>query len=123
MGGMVLLQHTLTDGSWHLDWMLQRPGPHEDQLVTFRVHDRLDTAGVTAWIGVRLADHRAAYLTYEGLISGGRGRVQRMAEGSCSWVALDDDRCELDLAWPGVAGRVKGSRIEADHWRFGLRAR
>lgn len=123
MAGMVLLEHTLTDGSWHLDWMLQRPSPRGDRLVTFRVRDRLDTPGVMGWIGERLGDHRAAYLSYEGVISGGRGTVRRVAAGSCSWVVLDEDRCELDAAWPGVAGRVVGGRIDAGRWRFELRVR
>ncbi|MGA2501099.1 MAG: hypothetical protein ABSH20_25460, partial [Tepidisphaeraceae bacterium] len=31
----------------------------------------------------RLADHRAAYLSYEGPVSGNRGQVRRVASGSC----------------------------------------
>jgi hypothetical protein len=31
----------------------------------------------------RLADHRREYLTFEGEVSGDRGRVDRVAEGAC----------------------------------------
>ena len=33
------------------------------------------------------ADHRLAYLDYEGPVSGGRGRVARWAAGTCEWLA------------------------------------
>jgi hypothetical protein len=42
--------------------------------------EKLPTIG-EAVIGQRLADHRLAYLDYEGEISGGRGRVSRVGEG------------------------------------------
>lgn len=34
----------------------------------------------------RLADHRRAYLEYEGEIRGNRGRVRRVDQGGCEWV-------------------------------------
>jgi hypothetical protein len=49
-----------------------------------------------------LAEHRAEYLTYEGPISGNRGKVQQIAAGRC--VVIQQDECwieiEFDLADP-----------------------
>lgn len=42
----------------------------------------------------RLGDHRRAYLSYQGPVSGGRGEVVRVAEGTC------------DLAEDGAGLRV-----------------
>jgi hypothetical protein len=57
------------------------------KLLTWRV-----VAGPEEWEGdvgaVRIGDHRMDYLTYEGEVSGGRGRVERVAEGEAE-VARD----------------------------------
>jgi hypothetical protein len=39
----------------------------------------------------RLADHRAAYLEYEGAVSGGRGEVIRVAAGTYELLSRDDE--------------------------------
>jgi hypothetical protein len=80
---MVLLRHDLPDGSSHFDWLLERPG--YSSLLTFRVQERIDRPGPGpgGFAATRLADHRLAYLTYEGPISDGRGSVTRVAAGSC----------------------------------------
>lgn len=82
MGRWVLLRHDLPDGSWHYDWMLESGVHPEGGLVTFRVMVRVDewSQGFEAQ---RLAPHRRAYLDYEGEVSGGRGRVERVGEGKC----------------------------------------
>jgi hypothetical protein len=103
MGRMVLLRHTLGDGSWHYDWLLDPAGPgpgrrgrapesgaDERRLITFRLSDRPDALSVAQVLhGVRLPDHRALYLDFEGPLSDGRGRVERVAVGECRRV-----RCE-----------------------------
>jgi hypothetical protein len=59
-----------------------------------------------------LADHRLAYLSYEGPVSGNRGSVQRVAEGTFRalewqpghirvWLAGDQLVGEVDLACAG----------------------
>jgi hypothetical protein len=80
---MVLLRHELPDGSGHFDWLLDRSG--RPDLLAFRVQERIDQLGQGArgFTATRLADHRRAYLTYEGPVSGGRGAVTRVAEGTC----------------------------------------
>jgi len=43
----------------------------------------------------RLPDHRAAYLEYEGAISGDRGQVDQVASGSYEVIGWSEDRIEL----------------------------
>ena len=92
---MVLLRHTLSDGSAHFDWMMEVAGL--TGLLTFRVGVRLDEEGAEEFVGVRLAEHRAVYLEYEGALSGGRGEVVRVARGACR------------VAWAGRGGVIRGT--------------
>ncbi len=83
---MVLLKHTLPDGSFHYDWMLARsdqPGDDQRDLVTFRVGVRVDGSLIWPVRAERLPDHRAVYLRFEGAIGAGRGSVERVAAGEC----------------------------------------
>lgn len=114
MGATVLLEHRLPDGSWHYDWMIERP---EGGLATFRVTTRIDQPGGTAFRAERLADHRAAYLTYEGEVSGGRGWVRRLAVGEMAIEADTADRFITRGRIGGVAGRFVGAARE-DGWWF-----
>lgn len=83
----VLLRHDLPSGDWHFDWLLERPGRPDAPLVSFRTLSRpdLDAGPLRA---TRTPDHRRAYLTYEGEVSGDRGRVSRIASGVV--LALDE---------------------------------
>jgi len=86
MERMVLLRHTLPDGSTHLDWMLQRPEADENPgLVTFRLDERLDrldgASGPHHLRAERIADHRPRYLEFEGQIRPELGHVKRLAAG------------------------------------------
>lgn len=76
--------------------------PHFDLLI--------ETSPGSELFGVRLSDwpitpstrievsspHRRTYLTYEGEISGQRGRVRRVAAGNCS-VEQDGDKITVQL--------------------------
>jgi hypothetical protein len=96
----VILRHSLPDGSWHADWLLDLPSPDPARVPTFRCAERPDTPTATFW-ALRLADHRRMYLDYEGPVSGGRGSVVRMARG----VILSAE------GWPGP------TRLRADFGR------
>lgn len=98
---MVLLLHTLPDGSSHYDWMIDPPVPQQRtptgqidpnarDLLTFRVQERIDLPRVEAFNATRLENHRRLYLTFEGeigpAVAGGpsRGTVKRIARGRVS---------------------------------------
>lgn len=118
----VLLRHTLADGSWHHDWMLERArpaaqddDPDEHRLLTFRT---VAIPGqVSAWTGEKIHDHRARYLQYEGPLSGERGRVDRVAAGEFDWITLESSRLALRLR--SGEGVIHGTD-SGDLWRFTL---
>lgn len=47
---------------------------------------------------VRVADHRSAYLTYEGPVSGDRGVVRRVFADGCPYVRLHDGLLEVTFS-------------------------
>lgn len=86
---MVLLRHDLPDGSFHFDWMIEGPqrlpappSPEDRCLMTFRLQQRPDDPRVQTFEAERLEDHRRHFLTFEGELTGGRGRVSRLASGT-----------------------------------------
>jgi hypothetical protein len=56
------------------------------------------------------ADHRLAYLDYEGPVSGGRGSVSRVDAGSFAWVRDESDIQVVRLAGGRLAGVLTLSR-------------
>ena len=56
---------------------------------------------------VPLADHRPAYLEYEGEISGGRGEVRRITDGNFTSQEQSATRWSVQLTWL----TTKGERV------------
>ncbi len=115
---MVLLRHTGSALGDHFDWMIQEGASQQSPLRTWRVMVRLDELGPGDWfIAEPLEKHRAAYLTYEGPVSGGRGAVKRVAWGKAS---VHGEVIEME--WDGGAKqRVVGMRVDDLAWRFEVR--
>jgi len=71
-GRFVIQFHDAPDGP-HYDLMLE----HEGALATWRLEELPGGAGgAGAMPAEKLPDHRLAYLSYEGPVSGGRGSVR-----------------------------------------------
>lgn len=68
----------------------------------------------------QLADHRLAYLDYEGPLSGGRGHVQRVDAGTLTANSESADRLNVTLAGNGLRGGLSIHRLSANdtHWRL-----
>ncbi|MDX2116644.1 MAG: hypothetical protein SFY96_00500 [Planctomycetota bacterium] len=114
----VLLLHELPDGTSHIDWMFEeRPGAAS--LRSFRIACRIDAADCPErFEATPTPNHRTAYLTYEGAVSGGRGTVRRLASAD-AWVhAADDASIELTCDWGLGPRRWRGQRAAADQWVF-----
>jgi len=77
------------------------------------------------WIDADLLpDHRAAYLDYEGPISGDRGTVSRWDDGTFEW--LDETESEIEIALSGkhLACTARFRHPTANHgWRFVLNSK
>ncbi|TWT99410.1 hypothetical protein Pla108_03470 [Botrimarina colliarenosi] len=115
-----------------------RDGPHWDLML--ERDDVSDEAGLatwslltlpTAWLAseaatgacdaeveaMQLDDHRAAYLTYEGPVSGGRGDVHRLASGELLWLSDQDDQVVARLAGD-FDGVLTLQRQQTTQWRL-----
>jgi hypothetical protein len=117
----VQLLHELPDGSRHVDWMLAQDPRGRNPLVTFRVRQRVDALPPGRRLkAVRIADHRPAYLTYEGPVSGDRGTVTRLAAGRIVAVDVEPDGWRLEVRWetPPRSQRLRVTRRSAndDAW-------
>ena len=67
-----------------------------------------------------LADHRLAYLDYQGAVSGDRGTVSQWDAGQYSVIEESPGLVVLNLAGKRLHGQVRMTRQEpsADHWTF-----
>lgn len=106
--------------------MIEIPACQEEhRLLTFRANTRPDQ-----WVSgqlfpvEQLANHRVAYLDFQGDIGQSRGHVTRLSSGWCT--GLDNPpeataRIELSIIWdsePDVRVAYVGERAEKNWWTF-----
>ena len=98
----------------HWDFMLEAAGA----LATWALSQE-PAAGI-AIAAEALADHRLAYLDFEGAVSGGRGSVARWDQGDYRLVSRRDDQWVVDLRGVRLLGRVTLKRAAgaASEWRW-----
>lgn len=104
----VILEH-----DWngiHLDLMLEQG----EVLATWRLASLLSD-GIQ--MVDRLPDHRVAYLTYEGDVSGNRGTVRRVAEGRYV-AALTNDQCWMLEMQGTFVGKLNLRHVAGDSWHL-----
>ncbi len=114
------------DGS-HWDLMLERERvADERRLATWSLSELpagwpgAAADGSTEVDAVSLADHRAAYLKYEGPISGGRGVVSRVALGELTWSQVTERRIVCQLGGD-LGGELVLTSRGAGQWRLAWR--
>ena len=97
----------------HWDFMLE----NEAVLRTWRLaRPPTETGPITA---DAIADHRPAYLDYEGAVSGQRGTVVAFDRGEYSRLMDDGNVVEVDLRGAKLRGRAWLKRLsEIDRWEF-----
>jgi hypothetical protein len=98
----VILRHEVSDAV-HFDLMLEVPG--QEKLRTLQLA-KWPLAPGESCPCTEIAPHRAEYLHYEGEVTGNRGTVTRVAEGT--WTG---DDAELTLDPPGVALEIHGASM------------
>lgn len=115
----VILHHQLADGSRHWDLCLQQA----QRLATWQLLDdpaRLASAEIARIAAHRIADHRLAYLDYQGPVSGDRGHVTRIDRGLFRAVIQGSDRWRLHFQGALLIGNydlVSGDD-SGQHWTF-----
>lgn len=109
----VVLHHVLSAGS-HWDLMLERC----DTLVTWQLAAPPEVAAAGPTVAQRIADHRKAYLDYEGPVSGGRGSVRIADAGTCRILVEAPDEWRFELAGRILRGTFRLARQpeNADRW-------
>lgn len=113
-----LLKHTLPDGSWHIDWLIEVEPGEQPRVPTFRLADRPDRQGIQAFDAEQLPYHRRLYLDFSGDVSGGRGRVDQLASGPVIRVANWPQRLDITAEFEGRSMRWLGSPTHSPIWRF-----
>ena len=95
-GAFVILAHS-GHGPLHYDLMLE----HGGSLATWHLPCLpADLPAGQAAHARKLPDHRTAYLTYEGPVSGGRGHVRRVGDGTYEGLCIGPKRWLVRLAGP-----------------------
>jgi len=107
MPRFVILEHQSPRGL-HWDFMLQRG----DRLVTWALAQQ--PAPQAAIPAEALADHRLAYLDYEGPISGGRGTVTRWDWGIYDTLRWDAKEVVVRLSGVRLSGEVRLAMVEVN---------
>ncbi|MGH7242152.1 MAG: hypothetical protein ACREJD_01895 [Phycisphaerales bacterium] len=113
----VVLRHTLPDGSVHLDWMIETDVA-ERGLVSFRLAEGVDLMEAGMLGAERIGEHRRDYLTYEGVVSSGRGSVKRVGEFEVCGLEESERRIRVVLKEKGGSGRRMNW---AGEWEIGTR--
>ncbi len=128
MPRFVLLRHECPP-TWekpsHWDFMLEANGV----LWTWELRDLpsawatalgMEAAGDTPTVSAtRLADHRLAYLDYEGPLSGRRGNVARLDAGSFRWLQQAPNQLEGSLEGKLLRG-IFTLNSERDPWQLSV---
>lgn len=86
----------------HVHWDLMIETAADQPLRTWRL--LRDPRGGGETPAEALGPHRRAYLTYEGEISGGRGRVRRVDAGESRWLSETDAEVRFELLGAELRG-------------------
>lgn len=128
----VILHHTYADqqagsaSGEHWDLMLERDGI----LMTWQLLTEPKGAESLPIRARRIGDHRLAYLTYEGPLSGDRGHVRRIDAGTVEFHEIAPDRltaCKRALPVTLGGSRLAGRFVlrpggDGDEWVLSIEA-
>ena len=109
----VVQEHTTPEGI-HWDFMLEQDGV----LVTFRIEDEPAQCLAREVRAVKIFDHPLRFLTYEGPVQKGTGKVRIMDRGVYRCHNRSEDLLALELNGTLLRGDFTLTRIKGDEWRF-----
>jgi len=110
----VVHAHKRTAEPVHYDLMLEKG----ELLQTFRLElppDRINKSGCEA---IKVADHPRRFLTYEGSVHDGRGRIKMVDCGTYQLIGDDENRLEFEFWGKQLNGRFVLKHIDGDTWKF-----
>jgi DNA polymerase Ligase (LigD) len=109
----VIQQHTTTDGP-HWDLMLEQGSV----LTTFRLEEMPSEIRDRKIQAERIFDHPLRFLTYEGPVQQGTGRVRIVDRGTCHITECDEEAIALSLAGDTLGGDFTLTRTHEAFWDF-----
>jgi hypothetical protein len=105
----VILEHD--HPALHWDFMLESDGA----LRTWRLPNPPAAGNMSA---EEIAEHRLAYLDYEGPVSGGRGAVKRWDCGAYRAASAGADALDLVIVGERLRATLKMNRADSAIWRL-----
>lgn len=114
-GEFVIQKHIKTD-QVHWDLMLQAG----NVLRTFRL--QLPPKNITnqPCVAVKISDHPLKFLTYEGAVNEGTGKVKIEDKGTYQLISKEQNTWRLLLDGQILSGKFTLTFIEGDNWQFSL---
>jgi len=109
----VVQEHTTAEGI-HWDLMLEQDGV----LMTFRLEDEPAQSLVHEIRAAKIFDHSLRFLTYEGPVQKGTGKVRIVDRGAYQYRNRSEDLLALELDGTLLKGNFTLTRIEGVEWRF-----
>ncbi len=109
----VIQEHTTPQGS-HWDLMLEQDGV----LLTFRLEDEPAESLEHEVRAVKIFDHPLRFLTYEGSVQKGTGKVRIVDRGVYQNRSQSETLLNLHLHGAVLKGDFALACIEGDEWRF-----
>ncbi|MFW6154399.1 MAG: hypothetical protein ACOC95_04195 [Planctomycetota bacterium] len=116
LGGAFVVHHHIRPQGDHDDWMFEAGSA----LITFQCPLAPEALSAGEVVTVRrLADHRRAYLTYEGPVSGDRGRVRIVDRGRYEARIAPDGTWRIRMEGGASAGRFRLTPAGNDRYQLG----
>jgi bifunctional non-homologous end joining protein LigD len=109
----VIQEHTTPEGV-HWDLMLEQDGV----LATFRLEHEPAYCLTHEVRAEKIFDHPLRFLTYEGPVQKGAGKVRIADSGTYEWRDHRDDFWSVELNGRILKGDFALSRVEGNEWRF-----
>jgi len=109
----VVQEHTTADGV-HWDLMLEKG----DGLSTFRLEQPPETALDHLVRAVKIFDHPLRFLTYEGPVQKGTGRVRIVDRGTCNVSEGGEEAMALELQGEILQGTFLLTRLDGAFWQL-----
>jgi hypothetical protein len=117
-----------SDRQEHWDLMLESPSfengnPSEDSRVLKTWALDSEPRPGEKMKALQLPDHRAAFLTFEGPLTNGRGEVKRQFGGELEWITNEPDFKLVELLRSGTSWLLSLQRVQGEEFEVEITAK